>query len=123
MIRFIRIVFKLIVYGVVTPFAALCASFLSLAFVAATDYSEIDTVGIIKYCGFPIWFRVWHPDILGPQGFYMSRFAFNNAFWLGIFEGIAYLCMRLLAWVFQHGVDAGEDFKEKTLVRNLHRRD
>ncbi len=64
--------------------AGLVLSYASGSFVCMkTDASEADTIGVVHYCGFPIWFYEQAPGISIMGGWNPERFEWNNRVWWG----------------------------------------
>lgn len=61
------------------------ASFLSGAVTIGKDYTQVETVGIISYQGFPIWFNKNAPGISAMSSWHLARIYANWCVWTTVF--------------------------------------
>jgi len=64
-------------------FGGCVASFLSAGITVAKDYTDVATVGVVSYIGFPVWFTM-AADGMGGH-FYSGRFNTNWMVWTAFF--------------------------------------
>ncbi len=84
-----------IVAGVFAAVLAAPVSFYTGLLVRRTSEEELNTVGIIEYCGFPIWFYKNAPGISIMGGWEIDRLLMNTIFWAVILVGISLALMRI----------------------------
>lgn len=76
--------------------AAPILSYFTAYVVMGHDSSQVDTVGDIRFQGFPIWFQESAPGYSVGDGWHPERFWSNTAIWAVVLVAIVLISTRLL---------------------------